>query len=43
MRNGLAPWRCKPAEADMADIAYLALGLGILAMMAAYAHWAART
>lgn len=32
----------KQVENVMADAAYIALGLGIIALMAAYALWAAR-
>lgn len=32
----------RAAEVGMADIAYLALGLGLMALMGAYAYWAAR-
>jgi hypothetical protein len=39
----LAPYRNNLEASAMADIAYLALGVGIIALMALYARWASST
>jgi hypothetical protein len=41
MRRGLRPGRFNLEASAMLDIAYLVLGVGILALMIAYAGWAA--
>jgi hypothetical protein len=41
MRCGLGPVCSAQKEGHMLDIVYLALGLGIFVLMAAYARWAA--
>jgi hypothetical protein len=43
MRTRLVPLLEQLEASAMADIAYLALGVGIIALMAFYARWASST
>jgi len=43
MRMRLVPYSEQLEASAMADIAYLALGVGIIALMALYARWASNT